>query len=550
MRIMTVAETQALESVSDAAGHSYEAMMDRAGSAVALAIQQRRSVSGRHVLVLVGPGHNGGDGLVAGRRLAERGAIVTAYLVRPRDEAEDPVYSAAIASKVRIQTAGEDESSELLKSQAAAADIIIDALLGTGATPPLRGALATVIATVQSSLAGLGATPLTYVVRGQLPGRRPLIVAVDGPSGLDFDTGEIDDGALQADMTVTFATPKWGHCRMPGAAKVGELVIADIGIPETVEIPAGPELATPGLVGGWLPKRSIDAHKGTFGKALIVAGSANYTGAAILAARAAVRAGTGLVTLGTPSSLHSAVVPAMPEVTYLLLPHSLGVLNQHAAPVVREHAAGYSAMLIGPGLGNTSESQAFLTALLGSSGQKRSTGFIKSEHGATPDPDLPPLVVDADGLNILATMSGWAQRLPKGSILTPHPGEMSRLTGLSTQEVQGDRLEIAREWADKWEHIVVLKGAFTVVAAPGRQPIVLPFANSGLSSAGTGDVLAGTIVALRAQGLDAFPTAVAGAYVHGLAGEIATIRFGAAGTAATDVVGALPAALRRLMPEA
>jgi ADP-dependent NAD(P)H-hydrate dehydratase / NAD(P)H-hydrate epimerase len=546
MRILTVSEIQALEKAAAAAGHTYEAMMGLAGAAVALVIQQRSVVAGRHVVILVGPGNNGGDGLVAGQQLAERGAVVSAYLTHPRDEADDAVFRAAKSAGVK--TNAFDESSADLEADIAAADIIIDALLGTGATPPLRAPIATILEKIRALVEVAGAMPLTYVRRGLTSRPGPLIVAVDGPSGLNFDTGEIDSIALSANITVTFAAPKWGHVRMPGAGKVGELIIADIGIPNSVRTEAGPELVTPQQIASWLPKRSLDAHKGTFGKALIIAGSANYTGAALLSAKAAVRAGTGLVTLGTPSSLQSAVVGAIPEVTYLLLPHSLGVLNQHAVPIVRTHMEDYSAMLIGPGLGDTPESRGFVKALLEDNNHQRNTGFIRHTADGSSKSVLPPLVIDADGLNILATRPDWAQRVPKDTILTPHPGEMARLTKLSIGEIQENRLDVAQEWADKWAHTVVLKGAFTVIAAPHHQPMVLPFANPGLSSAGTGDVLAGTIIALRAQGLASFPAAVAGAYIHGLAGDIATKRYGAAGTAASDVVAALAVALRRLTP--
>jgi len=547
MRILSVTEVRAIESAADAAGHSYEAMMALAGSGLALAIQQRLALKGKRVLVLVGPGNNGGDGLVAARHLQMNGAGVTAYLTRARDGESDKVFRMAREQDVDIYLAGDDTDQKALRALVSQADVIIDALLGTGAHPPLTGAVAGVVTAVGKCLKDMPLPRLTHVHRGTPPRRhRPLMVAVDGPSSLDFDTGEVDDRALDADMTVTFGMPKWGHVALPGAAKVGELVIADIGIPRSVTIPDGVELVTPDWVYSVLPPRPIDANKGTFGKALIVAGSANYTGAAILAARAAVRAGTGLVTLATPSLLHTAIVPAVPEATYLLLPHTLGIVNVHAVSLIREYASRYSAMLIGPGLGNAAESQDFLADLLRGNGRKHSTGFIKdAAHTAAPEP-LPPLVLDADGLNILTTMPDWASQLPRGTVLTPHPGEMSRMTGLTIAEIQANRLEIAQAWAKTWNQVVVLKGAFTVVAGPGRQSAILPFANSGLASAGTGDVLAGTIVALRAQGLDAFDAAIAGCYLHGLAGEIAAAQHGTAGMAAGDVAEDIAKAGHRL----
>ncbi len=302
MRILSVTEMRAIESAADAAGHSYEAMMALAGSGLALAIQQRLAVNGKRVLVLVGPGNNGGDGLVAAQHLRKNGANVAAYLTRARDGRSDEVFRMAREQDVDIYLADDDTNQKALRALVSQADVIIDALLGTGAHPPLTGTLAAVATTVGRCLKDSPLPPLMHVHGGTPPRRhRPLMVAVDGPSSLDFDTGEVDNRALDADMTVTFAMPKWGHVALPGAAKVGELIIADIGIPKSVAIPEGVELVTPDWVYGLLPPRPIDANKGTFGKALIVAGSANYTGAAILAARAAVRAGTGLVTIATPS---------------------------------------------------------------------------------------------------------------------------------------------------------------------------------------------------------------------------------------------------------
>jgi len=547
MHLVTVAQMQAMEAASDRAGHSYATMMALAGEAVARAISERQQPDGGHVLVLVGPGNNGGDGLVAARHLAEQGAQVTAYLSRRRDPEEDDVFRAAQEARVTIICTEEDPEGLILAELTSAADVIIDALLGTGATPPLHGTIATILNTVRTALTRRAVNPLKPV-RSISPSTapRPYVVAVDGPSGLDFDTGEIDPTALVADLTVTFAAPKWGHISLPGGAHIGELLVADIGIPDGVAYPEGPLLACPDLVRSWLPARPAGAHKGTFGKAMIVAGSTNYTGAAVLSATAAIRTGAGLVTLALPSSLHDAVVSAIPEATYLMLSHTLGVVNAHAVAILREALSGYTALLVGPGLGHTTESRAFLEALLQSGGRRRAAGFIRSDVDTSDGPPLPPLVVDADGLNILSALPDWPSLLPAEAILTPHPGEMARLTRLDTQEIQGRRLEIAQEKADIWHQVIVLKGAFTVVAGPERRPVILPFANPGLASAGTGDVLAGAIVALRAQGVPAFEAAVTGAFLHGLAGELATARYGAAGTTAGDVALNLAEAWRRI----
>ncbi|MEJ5312040.1 MAG: NAD(P)H-hydrate dehydratase [Anaerolineae bacterium] len=558
MRILSVSEMRALESTADMAGYSYAQMMEQAGRSVAVAMVQRLSpLRGRRVLVLVGPGNNGGDGLVAARMLHESGAQVTAYLTGKRDPEQDAVFKQAQASGVTIVHAQDDPQYETLIRLTSQTHAILDSLLGTGSNPPLRGIIAEVLRNVKAGLAQIAPDPLTPLNRPPKPAAsRPLIVAVDGPSGLDFDSGDIDPLALKAHLTVTFAAPKWGHFTLPGAEYVGELLVADIGIPRHVEIPSkGTAIAAPETVRQWLPVRSLDAHKGTFGKALIVGGSVNYTGAALLAATAAVRAGTGLVTLAIPSILHPAIVPALPEVIYILLPHTLGVVDGHAmAPLAEKlgggNAPAYSAMLVGPGLSHTPETVAFVRRLLGLETGKRNAGFIPTEGKLTGEPpSLPPLVMDADGLNILSDIPDWYKVLPPGTILTPHPGEMARLTGKTTAEVQAERLRIAQTSAAAWGHIVVLKGAFTIVAAPDGRTMLIPFANPGLASAGTGDVLAGTIVALRAQGVEAFQAAVAGAYLHGLAGEIVRERLGTVGMTASDVVRALPEAIQKITLE-
>jgi len=548
MRILSVEAMQAFEQAADDAGHSYERMMELAGQGVARALLERYSVRGRRVLILVGPGNNGGDGLVAARYLTDAGARVTAYLSRSRSGNEDVVFQQAVDHGVNIITREDDADGGTLRHMTVKAHVLIDAMLGTGATPPLRGTILEILNDVRAALTNRN-HPLTSLNRAPLTKPvRPFVVAIDGPSGMDFDTGEIDELTLQAHLTVTFALPKQGQFRFPAAQHVGELVVADIGIPAEVDLPeTAPEVATPQMLQAWLPARSDDAHKGTFGKAFIVAGSVNYTGAVALAAISAVRAGAGLVTLGIAGSLHDSVVPLVQEATYVLLPESLGALIADAQAVLDDALEDYDALLIGPGLGQAPETADFLRMLLGRRPKKRGAGFRSLPASENPGVNpLPPLVVDADGLNLLSKMPDWPNALPPDTILTPHPGEMARLTDVEIKEIQQDRLGTAQAYAERWGHVVVLKGAFTVVAAPDGRAVLLPFANAGLASAGTGDVLAGTIVALRAQGLPPFKAAVAGAYVHALAGELARSAHGKAGMAAHDVASLLSDAIRRL----
>jgi NAD(P)H-hydrate epimerase len=338
------------------------------------------------------------------------------------------------------------------------------------------------------------------------------------------------------------AAVKQGLLRLPAFNLVGELEVVDIGLPD--DLPAWTQLTrfVPDLewVAGILPPRPPDAHKGTFGTALIAAGSVNYTGAAFLSAKAAYRSGAGLVTLAVPSPLHAALAGGLPEVTWLLLPHQVGVIARDAADVLTKNLGRVTALLIGPGLGMEETTRDFIESILG---EKFSPKKIMAHMGFAPGPGetdekqsakLPPLVADADGLKLLAQIPGWHKKLPAPAILTPHPGEMFALTGLPVSEIQSDREAVAMKFAKEWGHVVVLKGAFTVVASPDGRLAVLPFASAALARAGSGDVLAGIIVGLRAQGVDAFEAAVAGAWIHAEAGLSA---LGEVGSAASVLAG-------------
>jgi NAD(P)H-hydrate epimerase len=437
--------------------------------------------------------------------------------------------------------------------------VIVDALLGTGVSRPIEGSLAELLDQVKTVVAerrSLEEGPLVEPARPMLDAEfGPAVVAVDVPSGLNSDTGAVDPHTLTADLTVTLAAVKRGHILLSGPEVTGQLMVGDIGLtdehyPQDVTL----EMATPAKVAALLPPRPASAHKGTFGTALLVAGSMSYTGAAILAGQAATRSGAGLVTLAPPQVIHPIVASRLAEATYIPLPHAEGAIAPEAARLLFSKLDGIDAMLIGPGLSQAAPTVAFLKEFLsGKAGlPQRAVGF-RQPGAETPSPDktpsIPPLILDADALNILAGLEKWWQFLPADCILTPHPGEMARLMGGTIKDVQARRLEIAGEMANRWQQVVLLKGAHTIVAAPDGRMMVLPFANPALAKAGSGDVLAGTIVGLRAQGLGAFEAAVAGAYLHGLAGELARENVGAAGVIAGDLVGYLPLAIREVCGE-
>jgi NAD(P)H-hydrate epimerase len=381
----------------------------------------------------------------------------------------------------------------------------------------------------------------------------PMVVAVDMPSGLNSDTGAIDPYTLAADLTVTMAAVKRGHILMPGPEVVGQLVVGDIGLtPAHFSDDVTLEMATAAKVAAMLPPRPVNANKGTFGTALLVAGSMSYTGAAILAGQAATRSGAGLVTLAPPQVIHSILASRLAEATYIPLPHAEGAIAPEAARLLAARLEDVDALLIGPGLSQAAPTVAFLKELLSGKAAEpqRQVGFRQAEAETQlkekADNLLPPLILDADALNILADQNEWWKLLPADCILTPHPGEMARLMGSTVKEVQAKRLEVAGEMAARWNQIVLLKGAHTIIAAPDGRMMVMPFANPALAKAGSGDVLAGTIVGLRAQGLEAFEAAVAGAYLHGLAGELTRESLGATAVIAGDLIGFLPLAIREV----
>ncbi len=534
-KVVSVEQMLAIEREADARGLSYDLMMANAGKAIATAILDRWPECAEwKIVVLAGSGNNGGDGLVAAHHLAEAGAQVSVYLSRARD-VEDSNIKRLVEGERKIISAEEDAQFRSLKDLIETSDLVIDALLGTGFQLPLKDTPKKILVQVQSTMAKLW--------------KLPLIVAVDCPSGLNCDTGEIAEEALHADLTVTLAAAKTGQFTFPGAGYVGDLQVADIGIDPQQESLRSMDLdlADFAYVKPLVPARSDDSHKGTFGRVIIVAGSVNYPGALAMAGGAAYRVGSGLVTLAGVRDIYSGLISVLPEATWILLPEELGVIGETAAPVLIPELAQASALLIGPGFGLESTTKTFLERIFAGEAESRAEiGFVStgSSHEAFP---LPPCVVDADGLKLLVELDGWTGRLPAGSILTPHPGEMSIMTGLSVKQIQAERRQVAVRYAREWGHVVVLKGAYTIIAAAEGRNALLPFATSALAKAGTGDVLAGTIAGLLGQGMEAFNAAVLGCWLHARAGVLAGDWYQTkAGVVAGDLIEFLPMALAEL----
>lgn len=521
MKYVSVSEMQAIERQADLSGLSYAAMMENAGGGLAeVVLDVFGYLAEDGALGLVGSGNNGGDTLVALTYLAQEGWKASAAIVRPRP-VDDPLVARLQAAGGEVIWLAEQPDLERLGQLLEQHGLLLDGVLGTGVRLPLKPEAAQVLEFTRNKLANMQVAP--------------VVVAVDCPSGVDCDSGAAAPECIPADLTVTMAAVKHGLLKFPAYRLVGELQVVGIGLAGDGQgLPAWESVRCflPDLdwVRQALPRRPLDAHKGTFGTALIAAGSANYTGAAWLAGQAAYRIGAGLVTLAVPEPLHAALAGQFPEATWVLLPHQQGFIAAQASATLQAHLERSTALLVGPGFGLEQTTADFLKQLL----------EADKAH-------LPPLVVDADGLKLLSRLAGWAERLPAPAVLTPHPGEMSVLTGLSKDALQQDRLGMARRYSQEWGHVVVLKGAFTVIAAPDGEAAIIPVATPALARAGTGDVLAGLIVGLRAQGVEGFQAAVAGAWIHAYAGLQAIERLGnPASVIAGDVLPAVISVLNDL----
>lgn len=533
MKLATVAEMQRAEREC---GVPVPQLMENAGLATAQeAWLLLGELADRPILVLAGPGNNGGDGLVAARHLKDWGADVTVYLLAPRDPS-DPNLAALIERSVPVIVAVDDAGGgyKELEEVLARVELVIDALLGTGRARPVDGVLADILDRLRAAR------------DRRLP---PHLLAVDLPTGVNADTGAADPHSVAAGETVTFAWSKVGLHTAPGSQFAGRVEVVDIGIPASFGESIQAELMDQAWARSVLPARPLDAHKGTFGSALVIAGSTQYVGAAYLACSGALRTGPGIVTLACARSIYPVLAAKLTETTFEPLDGHNGSLAADDASTVRRILAdrGYTALLAGPGLGQGAHPQAFMAALIPL--PSSTPGKSRPPSGQRTASALRAVVLDADALNNLAKIGPWHRMLNVPAIITPHPGELSRLAGTTIAAIQADRLTAARRCAAEWGVTVVLKGANTVVAAPGGRARLSPFANPGLASGGAGDVLAGVITGLVAQGVDPFDAASLGVFLHALAAERVAREFGNAGMLASDLLPAIPRAIKELRGE-
>jgi NAD(P)H-hydrate epimerase len=481
-------------------------LMERAGLAVYEAVDQLLKGHGR-VMVFCGHGNNGGDGFVAARILLEHGyhvdCLVAAEESHLREECRlqmlqaqaqgvHPIYSSDPRFERKLECLGHH-------------DLIIDALLGLGAEGQLHGP-------VKNSIEAIN--------RSGVP-----VVSVDVPSGLDCNSGQDLGASVWALRTVTFGLPKPFLFQGVGLEHSGYWSVAKIGFPpELLATPCSAKLIEKEWVAGLLPERFRDSHKGTNGRLLIVAGSNQMRGAAILAAKAALRSGIGLITVAGIESVCQAVMAHIPEATLLPLPEREGVIAPEAADLILHHQAQFSASLFGPGMTHEPPVKDFLTRL-----------WNRWEV---------PSVIDADALNAVST----GINLPAAPcVLTPHPGEMARLLGQSVEEIQADRFSSSFAATKKFGKTVLLKGPYSIVANDSDPMMVNQTGNSGMASAGMGDVLSGVIATLLAQELHPDEAAAAGMYWHGLSGDLCAQEIGHIGFTARDVATHLPAARAKLI---
>jgi ADP-dependent NAD(P)H-hydrate dehydratase / NAD(P)H-hydrate epimerase len=487
-------------------------LMENAGRQTVAAMEAMYAdLSDRHVAVLCGRGNNGGDGFVVARTLVQRGVAVAVFLLgRVADVRGDARINLEILGRlgVTVVEVADSQAWELHFSEVGDCTLIVDAIFGTGLNAPVSGLIESVIADVNAS---------------GIP-----VVSIDLPSGLSADSADPIGPSIEASLTVTLAAPKLPLVLPPGEVRAGDIVIADIGIPnEVLAAVEGRrvEMLTRSMMRELITPRALDSHKGDYGRVLLIAGSRGKTGAAHLAASGALRSGAGLVTVATAGSCQAVIASMAPEYMTEALEEKDDGLDPDSVDRAIEMARDVVAL--GPGLGQMPSTRAFIKAFV--------------------DRATMPLIVDADGLNAFTNdPDRLAGREGRDVIITPHPGEMGRLVGMSTDEVQASRLEIARNFAVAHHVYVVLKGHRTLIATPDEKVFINPTGNPGMATGGTGDVLTGMIAAWLAQLLDAEAACKLAVYLHGLAGDLAEADEGEVAMTARDVLDHLGAAVLEL----
>jgi NAD(P)H-hydrate epimerase len=531
MKLVTVSEMREIEKTAVAAGISNEKMMQRAGEGIAKFIREKfEGTTPTQIIGLIGTGNNGGDALVAMGQLLKIGWQCTAVLISPRPA--DPLFETFLADGGQAILFADADFEQKLKKLLTPDVTLVDGLLGTGIKLPLRSEWAQLLGIVKKNLDG------------------QKVVAIDCPSGIDCDSGEAAPETMKATFTVCMEAVKIGLVTESAFGYCGQIEVIPLGLPRSV-IGKGNGLTL--IDQRWaqekLPARSAFSHKGTFGKVMVVGGSVNYCGAPVLSGLAAYRTGSGLITLAVPQPVALMMAGTVPEITWVILDEVDGVIAETASELLAKKLAGYNCMVLGPGIGREETTQRFLQKLVfpPETKTKRKMGFLEEEPANLKSMQLPSIVIDADALRWLATQENWENMVHARMVLTPHPGEMAALTGLPMEKIQEDRLGTASAFAQKWQQVVVLKGALTIIASPDGRMNMIPVASSALAKAGSGDVLSGVIASLIGQGMGLFDAATLGAWVHAQAGVQAAVEIKSeASILARDIISTIPGILQRI----
>ncbi len=526
IKLCTVAEIRSAERAALSGTRNEDDLMTSAAAGFVRLIFERFGDRTGTALFLVGPGKNGGDGLVAATILIEVGWTCYVWGFKRDSSAGAPISDLVAARLTWIREVA------VIQDVMARADLIVDAIFGIGGKVDLPHDVAQLFAWAREKRVA-GGTPLW---------------AVDLPSGVDADTGDASDSAFHADVTVSIGLPKIGLYRKPALRFAGEIELVDIGLSAPEATADDVVLIDEASVRTLLPRRRQDTHKHDVGWLMVIGGAPNYYGAPRMAAEAAARAGAGMVCLAVPRSLVAPIASAVREVTFLPLPDAeFGGAGERMAELVTKRLPEFAACLIGPGLSQDEPVPHFLSRLLGLRSGSESIGFGSTATAMQSAVFSGRAVIDADGLNFLAKQDAWYETLaPAELVLTPHPGELGRLTGKTTADILADPWSEARAAAERFQHVVVLKQGFPVVAAPAAPLLIAPRCDPALASAGTGDVLAGTIAGLMAQGLGPRDAAAAGLFISSRAADLAERHVGTLSLVAGDVIDALPEALRQL----
>ena len=512
MKVVTAAEMKELDKkASEIYAVPGLVLMDQAAKAVADVVAAELQDREGKAVLFCGKGNNGGDGFGAARWLAAAGIPVKVFLVGAacEDITGDAAYELNMLLKAGVKVESITKEEDLLYAEIASlkAAVIVDALLGTGFHGELRPLLGKVCELINAA-----AKP---------------VVAVDIPTGVNADDGSAAADAVKAKVTVTMALLKSGLLCYPGKELAGRVLVAAIGMPEKllVEAPSKKYYVTEAIVAELLPDRKADAHKGDAGRVVVVAGSPGFTGAAAMSSYAAVKTGSGLVSLLTPLSCQNVLSVKLTEImVHGLLERMPGVLGGGAVNDILQRAAKADVLALGPGLGTSESTSQVIREVL-----------AKTET---------PVVLDADGLTAVADHTELLHEMQAPKVLTPHPGELSRLTGLSAKEINADRIGVATKYAKEWNCVLVVKGAPTIVASPEGDIYINSTGCSAMATGGSGDVLTGIIASLAGQEISLLEAAVCGVYVHGVAGTLATA--GAPGLAAGEMSAYVPQVVQNI----